>query len=127
MKPTRLCHTIGQDAVLRLSAQMRDDVLTFRRAGDKVVAQEHRIARSGLVSIGTTSSVNISVDNEVQRRGTAKKQAMVDGALEVPKDALRGREMELTRVVHVEAHMLDRVGNVEPCEDEVLESPTRLR
>jgi hypothetical protein len=54
-----------------------------------------------------------------------KKQAEVEGALEVPKDALRGRGMGLTGVVHVEAHLLDRVGNVGPGEGEVLESPNQ--
>jgi hypothetical protein len=33
--------------------------------------------------------------------------------------------MGLTRVVHVEAHLLDRVGNVNLGEDEVLESPSQ--
>jgi hypothetical protein len=47
---------------------------------------------------------------------------MVEGALEVLKDALCDCEMELTRVVHVEAHLLDRVSNVGPGEGEVLES-----
>jgi hypothetical protein len=28
-KPTRLCHAIGHDVVLYLSARMRDDVLTL--------------------------------------------------------------------------------------------------
>jgi hypothetical protein len=42
-----------------------------------------------------------------------------------PKDALHGREMGLTRVIHVEAHLLDRVGNVGPDEGEVLESPSQ--
>jgi hypothetical protein len=51
---------------------------------------------------------------------------VVEGALEVPKDALRGREMGLTGVVHVEAHLLDRVGNVRPGEGEVLESPSQV-
>jgi hypothetical protein len=49
---------------------------------------------------------------------------VVEGALEVPKDGLCGREMGLTWVVHVEAHLLDRVGNVRPGEGEVLESPS---
>jgi hypothetical protein len=53
-----------------------------------------------------------------------KKQAMVEGALEVPKDALRGHEMRLIGIVHVEAHLLDRVGNAGPGEGEVLESPS---
>jgi hypothetical protein len=50
---------------------------------------------------------------------------VVEGALEVSKDALRDREMGLTRVVHVEAHLLDRVCNVGPGEGEVLESPSQ--
>jgi hypothetical protein len=50
---------------------------------------------------------------------------MVERALEVPKDALHGSEMRLTRVVHVEAHLLDRIGNVGPGEGEVLESPSQ--
>jgi hypothetical protein len=55
-----------------------------------------------------------------------KKQVVVEGALEVPKDALHDREMGLMRVVHVEAHLLDCVGNVEPGEGEVLESPSQV-
>jgi hypothetical protein len=76
------------------------------------------------VSVRTTGPVNISVDDEVQRRGKMKKQAVVEGALVVPKDALHDREMGLMRIVHVEAHLLDRVGNVGPGEGEVLESPS---
>jgi hypothetical protein len=97
----------------------------LRGPGDDVVAQEHRIARSGPVSVGTTGPISITVDDGVRRRGTTKKQVVVEGALEVPKDALRGREMGLTRVVDVEAHLLDRVGNVGPGEGEVLESPSQ--
>jgi hypothetical protein len=48
---------------------------------------------------------------------------VVEGALEVPKDVLHGHEMGLTRVMHVEAHLLNRVGNIGPGEGEVLESP----
>jgi hypothetical protein len=77
------------------------------------------------VSVGTTGPVSISVDDEVRRRDATKKQAVVQGALEVPKDALHDREMGLTGVVHVEAHLLDSVGNVEPGEGEVLESPNQ--
>jgi hypothetical protein len=55
-----------------------------------------------------------------------KKQAVVEGALEVPKDALHDRVMGLTGVVYVEAHLLDCVGNVGPGEGEVLESPNQV-
>jgi hypothetical protein len=124
-KPTRLCHAVGHGAVLRLSARAGDDILTLQRPGDEIVAQEHHVARSGIVGVGTTGPVNISVDDDVRRRGTVKKQAMVEGVLEVPKDALRGCEMGLMRAVHVEAHLLYRVGNDGPSEGEVLESPSQ--
>jgi hypothetical protein len=77
------------------------------------------------VSVETTGLVSINVNDEVCCRGAAKKQVEVEGALEVPKDALRGREMGLTKVVHVEAHLSDRIGNVRPGEGEVLESPSQ--
>jgi hypothetical protein len=64
-RPTRLCHAIGHGAILRLSARTGDDVLTLRGLGDEVVTQEHRIARSGPVSVGTTGPVSISVDDKV--------------------------------------------------------------
>jgi hypothetical protein len=78
-----------------------------------------------LASVGTTNPANFSVDDEVRRRGTTKKQTEVEGALEVPKDALHDREMGLTRVVNVEAHLLDRIGNVGLGEGEVLENPSQ--
>jgi hypothetical protein len=123
-KPTRLCHAVGHGTVLRLSARTRDDVLTLRGPGDEVVTQEHRVVRSGPASVGTTGPISVSVDDVVRCRGVVKKQAVVEGALEVPKDAVRGCEMGLTGVVHVEAHLLDHVGNVRSGEGEVLESPS---
>jgi hypothetical protein len=104
----------GHNVVLRLSARTGDDVLTLRGPRDEVIAHEHRVAWSGRMSVGTTGPVSISVDDEVQCRGTVKKQAVVEGALEVLKDVFRGRKMGLTAVMHVEAHLLDRVGNVGP-------------
>jgi hypothetical protein len=64
-KPTGLCHAVGHGAVLCLSTRMRDDVLTLRGSGDEVVAQEHCVARSGMVSVGTIGPVSISVDDGV--------------------------------------------------------------
>jgi hypothetical protein len=77
------------------------------------------------VSVRTTGPVSISIDDEVRHRGAAKKQAEVKGAQEVPKDALHCREMGLTGVVQVEAHLLDRAGNVGPGEGEILERPSQ--
>jgi hypothetical protein len=66
---------------------MGHDVLMLRGPGDEVVTEEHRIARSGLASVGTTGLVSISVDDEVRRRGAVKKQAVVEGTLHVLNDA----------------------------------------
>jgi hypothetical protein len=101
---------------------MGDVILTLRGLGDEVVAQEHCVVRSGLTSVGTTDPVSVSVDDEVRRRGAAKKQAMVEGVLGVSEDVLHGREMRLMRIVHMEAHLLGRVGNIKPGEGEVLEN-----
>jgi hypothetical protein len=73
MKLACLCHTVGHDAALHLSAQMRNDVLVLQGPGDKVVTQEHHEARSGPTSVETTSRISISVDDEVRRRGAMKK------------------------------------------------------
>jgi hypothetical protein len=124
-KPACLCHAVGHGAVLRLSARVGDDVLTLRGPRDEVVAQEHRVAPSRLASVERTIPVSISVDDKVRCRGVAKKQAVVEGALEVLKDVLRGHEMGLTMVMHVEAHLLFHIGNVGPSEGEVLESPSQ--
>jgi hypothetical protein len=121
-KPTHLCHIVGHSAILRLSARMRDGMLTLRGLGDEVVTQEHRVAQSGPASVGTIGPVNISVDDKVWYRVTTKKQAVVEGALEVWKDVLHGCVMGLMGVVHVEAHLLDHVDNVGSSEGEVLES-----
>jgi hypothetical protein len=48
-------------------------------------------------------------------------------SLEVAKDVLHNSEMRLMRIVHVETHLLDFVGDLRPGEGEVLESPTKLR
>jgi hypothetical protein len=95
-KLAHLGHTIGHNAVLRLSARMGDDVLMLLGPGDdvlmllgpgdEVVAQEHHVSRSGLTSVRTTGLVSISVDDEVRRRGPVKKQTVVEGDLGLSVD-----------------------------------------
>jgi cobyric acid synthase len=51
-----------------------------------------------------------------------KKVVVVEGALEIAEDAFRNCEIGLMRVVHVEARLLDHVGDVEFGNCEVLES-----
>jgi hypothetical protein len=85
-KLAHLGHTIGHNAVLRLSARMGDDVLMLLGPGDEVVAQEHHVSRSGLTSVRTTGLISISVDDEVRRRGPVKKQTVVEGDLGLSVD-----------------------------------------
>jgi hypothetical protein len=73
----------------------------LRGPGDEVVTQKHRVAQSGLTSVGTTSPIIISVDDKVRRRGVVKKQVMVEGVVEVSEYALRAHEMRLTGIMHV--------------------------
>ena len=56
--------------------------------------------------------VRVSVRHESRRRCPVKLKSMVDGALEVAKDAFQHVVMWLARIVHVEACLLDRVSNV---------------
>jgi hypothetical protein len=48
---------------------------------------------------------------------------VVEGTLEVAKDALHSHKMGFKWVMHVEAHLLYHVGDVRPDEGEILESP----
>jgi hypothetical protein len=41
--------------------EQEDDVLTLRRLADNVVAQEHRVGRSGPASVGTICLVIVSL------------------------------------------------------------------
>jgi hypothetical protein len=45
--------------------------------------------------------------------------------LEAAKDALHSSEMRLTRIMHVESHLLDHVGDVRLGEGEVMKSPSQ--
>jgi hypothetical protein len=52
---------------------------------------------------------------------------MVEGALEVAENALHNREMELMMVGHVEAHLLNWIGDVRPVKVMYWRAPARLR
>jgi hypothetical protein len=61
-------------------------------------------------------------DDRQKFRGVMKKQAVVESALELAKDALHIIEMGLMRAVHVKAHLRDCVDDVRSGEVDVLES-----
>jgi hypothetical protein len=67
-----LCHTVGHDTVLGLSAGARDDGLPFGGPGDEVGTQEHDVTGGGPARVGTANPVSVSVDHELRRRGWAE-------------------------------------------------------
>jgi hypothetical protein len=51
-----------------------------------------------------------------------QKKIVVQDPLKIAQDALHGRQMGLPRVMHVQIDLLHGIGNVRPCECQVLES-----
>jgi hypothetical protein len=124
-EPCRLGHVVSHGAVLGLGAGAGDDRLPLRGLGDKTVTHEHDIIRSGTTHVRATNPVDIGVDDEVGGRG-ATKEAEVEGAPEVPQYALHVGEVWFLRVVHMEGHLLDGVGDVRSVEARYCKAPTIL-
>jgi hypothetical protein len=120
-QPGGLCHAVGHGAVLGLSTGARDDGLPLGGPGDEVSAQEHGVTGGGSTRVWTASPVGVGVDHEFRRRGWSEKKTVVEGDVEVAQDPLESGEMRLPRGVHMQAHLLDGVGDVKPGEGEVLE------
>jgi hypothetical protein len=116
--------------VLGLCARARDYRLSLGDPGYEVGAQEHGIARSGPTHVGTAGRVSVGVDHKLRHRGWSE-EAIVEGVAEVAQDPLESGEMWLLWGVHMQAHLLDDVGDVGPREGEVLEhasqAPVRRR
>jgi hypothetical protein len=74
------------------------------------------------VSVWTTGLVSVRVDNEVGAARTTQKKTVVCRPLKIAQDELHGRQMGLPRVVHVQTDLLHDVGDVGPCECQILES-----
>ena len=113
-----LSHVVGHGPILSLGIGAGDDWLALRRPGDKAIPEEHGIPRGGLTRFGTARPVGIGVDAKLSGRGPSQKKPEVKSATQVPQDPLHRGEVRFLRVVHVEAHLLDGVGDVGPGEDE---------
>jgi hypothetical protein len=117
-----LSHAVGNGTILGISAGVGDDSLPLGRPGNQVVPQEHRIAWRRAASVWTTGPVSVHVDDEVRVARTTQKKTIVWRPLKIAQDALHDRQMGLPRVVHVQTDLLHDVGDVGPCECQVLES-----
>lgn len=66
--------------------------------------------------------INVGVDNQLKSQRRSKEKIIVEVVIETTKNLLRSGEVGLPPGVHVEAHLMDRRGNVIPGEGEVLQS-----
>jgi hypothetical protein len=121
-QPSGLSHTVGNGTILGLNAVAGDDDLPLGRLGNQVVPQEHRIAWRRAANVWTTGPVSVRVDDEVRAARKTQKKIVVWRPLKIAQDALHDRQMGLSRVVHVQTYLLHDVGNVGPCECQLLES-----
>jgi hypothetical protein len=119
--PGGICHAIGNNTIFGLCTGAGDDRLLFGDLGDEVGTQEHDIAKGGPTRIGAAGPVSIGVDHKFRRRIWSEEEALVEGAAEVAQDPLESHEVGLPWSVHMEAHLLDGVGDVRPGEGEVRE------
>jgi hypothetical protein len=74
------------------------------------------------VSVWTTGSVSVHGDDEIRAARTTQKKTIVWRSLKIAQNAFHGRQMGLPRVVHVQIDLLHDVGDVGPCECQLLES-----
>jgi hypothetical protein len=108
--------------VLGLRARVGDDGLPLGGPGDQVVPEEHGIAQCRTLSVRAASPVSVGVGDQVRPRRAAQHQTQVWCPAKVAQDALHGHQVWLLRVVHVQTNLLHGVGDVGPCERQVLES-----
>jgi hypothetical protein len=120
-QPGGLSHTIGDGMVLGFGTGEGDDSLPLGRPEDQVVPEEHDIARRGAMSVRAASPVGVGVDDQVGAGRAAQQQAKVGCPTKIAQDALHGRQVGLSRVMHVQADLLHGISDVGPCERQVLE------
>jgi hypothetical protein len=121
-QPSGLSHAIGNGTILSLSAGAGDDGLLLSPPGNQVIPQEHHIAWCRDASVWTTGPVSVRVDDEVRAARTMQKKTIVWRPLKIAQDALHGHQMGLPRVVCVQTDLLHDIGDVRPCECQVLEN-----
>jgi hypothetical protein len=96
-------------------------VLAFGRPRYKAATKENNIARSGAMGIRAAGPISVSVYNKLSRGRLRNDKSMIDGALEVAENSLGSHKVNFPGVMHVQADLLNGVGNVRPCKSQVLE------
>ena len=121
-QPSSLSDTVGDRMVFSLGAGPRDGGLPLRRPGDEAGTEEDGVTGGGPPGVRAAGPIGISVDNELRGGGARDDKTIVDGALKIAEDPLSCSKMSLPRIVHVQADLLDCIGDVGAGEGEVLKS-----
>jgi hypothetical protein len=119
-KPTTLVHGMGNHAVLSLITRAGDGRLAHGGPRDQVVAEKNALAERRAPRVRTACLVRVGVCGEGVNQLEAKVETGGQSTLHVAQDALDQREMGLAGIVHEEAHLLDRVGELKIGELQVL-------
>jgi hypothetical protein len=111
-EPTRFGHVVGHDTILSLSVRPRDDVLPVGGPGDKVITEEHSVARGGPSCIRATHPIHIRVNRLRGGGGASQVEDEVQGASQIAQDVLHHGEVRLLGIMHMKTNLLDDVGDV---------------
>jgi len=120
-QPRDFSNNIGHSPILSLSTGPGDCVLALGEPGDEVVTKKRNIARDGLARVWTTNPVSVGVGCQLGCGGGSQEQSHVQSTTNVPEDALQSDEVRLPRIMHVEANLLNSVGNIWSGEGQILE------
>jgi hypothetical protein len=89
---------------------------------DEVVTKEDRIPKSGLASIGAPGPISITVDHKLICGLSMKKNTKIQSALKIAENTLQGNHVRLSRIMHMEADLLNCIRNIRASECQVLQS-----
>jgi hypothetical protein len=124
-EPGGLSHAVGNSAVFRFSTGTGDHRLPLGRPGHQVTAQKDGVARGGAPSVRTPGPVGVSVDDELGGGREVQVQAVVNSPTQVTEEALESSEMGLSWIMHMEAYLLNCIGDVRPGECEILKCTSK--
>jgi hypothetical protein len=92
---------------------------------DKTATEEDSVARGGAASIRAASPIRISVDDEPIWRNLGNDKTKVEGSLKVSKNPFSSNKVIFPGIMHVQADLLDSIGNIRPGEGQILKCTTK--
>jgi hypothetical protein len=115
-QPRSLSDAVSNSPILGLSTRARDSGLPFRGPRDKAASEEDGITGGGAASVWAAGPISISVDDELCWGSPRNDEAMIKSSLEISQDPFGSSKMNLPRIMHVKANLLDGICNVGPGE-----------